>query len=105
MAVQQGAGMVVTKSDEAREKAAVTFLKWFTAPEQNVRFAMSSGYLPVTYEGNSQSADVYKRQILCRAGVPFIIIYKVMEKTASTAKNAQMVNTTCAIFSIVFFVL
>ena len=56
MAVQQGAGMVVTKSDEAREKAAVTFLKWFTAPEQNVRFAMSSGYLPVTYEGNSQSA-------------------------------------------------
>ena len=48
--------MVVTKSNEIKEKAAVTFLKWFTAPEQNVRFAMSSGYLPVTYEGNSQSA-------------------------------------------------
>ena len=28
------------------------FLKWFTQPEQNVRFAMASGYLPVTYEGN-----------------------------------------------------
>ena len=52
MAVQQGAGMVVTKSTAEREKAAVDFLKWFTQPEQNVRFAMASGYLPVTYEGN-----------------------------------------------------
>lgn len=52
MAVQQGAGMVVTKSNAEREKEAVEFLKWFTQPEQNVRFAMASGYLPVTYEGN-----------------------------------------------------
>lgn len=52
MAVQQGAGMVVSKSTPEREKAAVTFLKWFTQPEQNSRFAMSSGYLPVTYAAN-----------------------------------------------------
>lgn len=55
MAVQQGAGMVVTRSTEERERAAVEFLKWFTEPEQNTRFAMDSGYLPVTYAGNDES--------------------------------------------------
>lgn len=52
VAVQQGAGMAVTKSTAERERAAVEFLKWFTQPEQNARFAMSSGYLPVTYAAN-----------------------------------------------------
>ncbi|MEG2088360.1 MAG: extracellular solute-binding protein [Angelakisella sp.] len=47
-AVQQGAGMVVTKSDPLTELAAVTFLKWFTQKEQNMRFAVAAGYLPVT---------------------------------------------------------
>lgn len=56
IAVQQGAGMVVTKSDSRKEKAAAEFLKWFTRPEQNSRFAMSSGYLPVTYEANKAVA-------------------------------------------------
>lgn len=39
--------MVVTKSDTRRERAAVDFLKWFTAPEQNLHFAVSTGYIPV----------------------------------------------------------
>lgn len=46
-AVQQGAGMCVIKSDSATEYAASLFLKWFTEPERNVAFAVSSGYLPV----------------------------------------------------------
>ena len=46
-AVQQGAGMVVSKSDEAHEYAAVEFLKWFTQPENNLQFGCVSGYLPV----------------------------------------------------------
>lgn len=56
VAVQQGAGMVVTKSTPEREGAAVAFLKWITAPEQNTRFAVSSGYLPVTYAANDKQA-------------------------------------------------
>lgn len=52
VAVQQGAGMAVTKSTAERERAAVEFLKWFTQPGQNAHFAMSSGYLPVTYAAN-----------------------------------------------------
>lgn len=46
-AVQQGAGMVVTKSDEKTEYAATVFLKWFTDVDQNLSFSVNSGYLPV----------------------------------------------------------
>ena len=52
-AVQQGAGMVVSKSDEKHEYAAVEFLKWFTQAENNLRFGCVSGYLPVQKEANS----------------------------------------------------
>lgn len=49
-AVLQGAGMAVTKSTEAEEYASVLFLKWFTESEQNLRFSVSSGYMPVSLE-------------------------------------------------------
>lgn len=56
-AVQQGAGMVVTKTDdEATVKACVEFLKWFTEPEHNISFSVGSGYLPVTKEANDMEA-------------------------------------------------
>lgn len=51
-AVQQGAGMVVTKSDKKTEYAAALFLKWFTEEERNIRFAASSSYLPVKNAAN-----------------------------------------------------
>lgn len=47
IAVQQGAGMVVTKSTPEREYASVEFLKWFTKDENNLAFGCASGYLPV----------------------------------------------------------
>ncbi len=52
-AVQQGAGMVVTKASDAEIQASLVFLKWFTSPEHNITFSVDSGYLPVTHEGNS----------------------------------------------------
>jgi len=52
-AVQQGAGMVVSKSDEKHEYAAVEFLKWFTQADNNLQFGCVSGYLPVLKEANS----------------------------------------------------
>lgn len=52
-AVQQGAGMVVARSDERHEYAAVEFLKWFTQAENNLQFCCVSGYLPVLQEANS----------------------------------------------------
>ena len=53
VAVQQGAGMVVTAGREEEIKASVEFLKWFIQPENNITFAVGSGYLPVTREANS----------------------------------------------------
>lgn len=52
VAVQQGAGMVVTKASKKEEQASVAFLKWFTSKEQNIDFSISSGYLPVKKEAN-----------------------------------------------------
>lgn len=52
-AVQQGAGMVVSKTDEKHEYAAVEFLKWFTQADNNLQFGSVSGYLPVLKEANS----------------------------------------------------
>ncbi|MCC0738944.1 extracellular solute-binding protein [Clostridioides sp. ZZV14-5902] len=51
-AVQQGAGMAVTKSTKEEEYASVEFLKWFTDKESNIKFSIASGYLPVKKKTN-----------------------------------------------------
>ena len=51
-AVQQGAGMVVVKSDFIKEYASVEFLKWFTEAERNTQFSIQSAYLPVKKQAN-----------------------------------------------------
>ncbi len=50
VAIQRGAGMIITKSTREKEYAAGIFLKWFTKPENNIRFISLTGYLPVTKE-------------------------------------------------------
>ena len=59
--VQQGAGMVVVKSDENTEYACSVFLKWFTEQERNIAFSANSGYLPVKKAANDFQAisDAY----------------------------------------------
>lgn len=47
LVIQQGAGMCIAKSTPERQAAAALFLKWFTSGENNMNFAMYSGYLPV----------------------------------------------------------
>ncbi len=56
VAVQQGAGMVVTAGSDEEIKASVEFLKWFTQAENNIAFSVGSGYLPVTRDANSMDA-------------------------------------------------
>ncbi len=56
VAVQQGAGMVVTTGTEEEINASVEFLKWFTQPENNISFSVDSGYLPVTTAANDMEA-------------------------------------------------
>ena len=55
-AVQQGAGMCVTNESEEVVEASMTFLKWFTQPERNIRFSIGSGYLPVQKRANNMEA-------------------------------------------------
>lgn len=56
VSVQQGAGMAVAKTTDAEVEASVVFLKWFTRPENNIAFAVGSGYLPVTHAANDMDA-------------------------------------------------
>lgn len=55
LVMQRGAGICTVKSTPEREKAAMVFLKWLTAPEQNVELVTRLGYMPVTQE----TFDVY----------------------------------------------
>lgn len=50
MVMQRGSGFCTVKSTPEREKAACTFIKWLTEPEQNTKFVTSLGYVPVCYE-------------------------------------------------------
>ncbi len=51
-AAQQGAGMVVTKSDGDQVQASVAFLKCFTDKERNIGFSLASAYMPVKKDAN-----------------------------------------------------
>lgn len=55
-AIEQGAGMVVTKGTDAEIAASVEFLKWFTDGARSIHFSSDSGYLPVTKEAYSAEA-------------------------------------------------
>ena len=50
MVMQRGSGFCTVKSTPEREKAACTFIKWLTEPEQNTKFVTSLGYVPVCYD-------------------------------------------------------
>ena len=50
---QRGANMGISASDKVHEYASAEFLKWFTDPEQNIEFTVSTGYIPVKEEALS----------------------------------------------------
>ena len=82
VAVQQGAGMVVSKSDRKHEYAAVEFLKWFTQAQNNLRFGCVSGYLPVLREANSTEKldQVIEEQALSVAPKTYDCLTTVFEE-------------------------
>ena len=51
--------MIVTKSTKEKEYASAVFLKWFTTPEQNMRFISETGYIPVTKRAFETVIDDY----------------------------------------------
>ena len=59
IALQRGGGLMVAKSDEKKEYAASVFIKWLTAPEQNMKFINETGYLPVTKRAFEEEMPVH----------------------------------------------
>lgn len=57
VAIQRGGGMIVTTSTKEKEYASAVFLKWFTEPEQNMKFISETGYLPVTKKAFETKID------------------------------------------------
>ena len=86
--VQQGAGMVVVKSEEKAEYACSVFLKWFTEQERNIDFSANSGYLPVKKEANDFSAisDSY----LAGGGTESDALLDAMEVAVSEISSHQL---------------
>lgn len=87
VAVQQGAGMVVTKATKKEEQACVAFLKWFTQKEQNIDFSISSGYLPVKKEANNM--DQINSHILSKETK----IEDVVQVAIGTVNSSEMYTT------------
>ena len=86
-AVQQGAGMVVIKASKREEAASLEFLKWFTQDEQNIEFAVSSGYMPVKKSAN----DIKKVNKYINTDDD--MVQKIVEKGISTVKSSSMYTT------------
>lgn len=51
-----GSGCGLGGGTEDEINGAVTFLKWFTEPQNNIAFSVESGYLPVTTAANDMDA-------------------------------------------------
>lgn len=77
IAVQQGAGMVVSKSTETQEAAAAEFLKWFTAAEYNLTFAVSTGYIPVQNEALKLEGVMEVLEATTEGEVPIIVSHSM----------------------------
>lgn len=85
-AVQQGANMAVIQSTESQEYASVEFLKWFTEKEQNLRFNLRSGYLPVTYEASEAGAITE----YCVKNAPASVIRETIEIAIKQVSNSTL---------------
>ena len=87
-AVQQGAGMVVTNTDEEHIEASVEFLKWFTQDDRNIEFSLASGYMPVTKTANN--LDEIQKDISLEQNGTTLEIVKV---AVDTVNNNTMYTT------------
>ena len=86
--VQQGAGMVVSKTDEQHEYASVQFLKWFTQEQNNLLFSSTAGYLPV--KKNALTKDMLDEVIQKDNLELSENMYNTLTTSFDMAKNTKM---------------
>lgn len=83
---QQGASMAVAKGTDKEEYASTVFLKWFAEEEQNIPFAVNSGYLPVKEGANElNKIEAYIK----KEGIQL----KPIQEAAIEASNHQVLNS------------
>jgi multiple sugar transport system substrate-binding protein len=86
--VQQGAGMVVTESTPEQEYASVEFLKWFTGTQQNINFAVSTGYIPVRVEALDYEL---MRSLLAAGGIEVApIVYETLSVALMKVNTSEL---------------
>ena len=95
--VQQGANYcMLKKSTEAQREAAAEFLKWFSKPEQNMNFAVTSGYSPVYLQANDEKSitEAYKGDTSTSSGKNILnsLIISADAFTKSTAYAIKPFN-------------
>lgn len=86
-AVQQGAGMVVTKASEEEIEASIEFLKWFTKSENNIGFSVDSGYMPVTKEATDID-EIRKKETELSESMD-----KILTEAVETINNNELYTT------------
>lgn len=89
--VQQGAGMVVTKSTPEEEYASSVFLKWFTDMRSNVEFSALSGYMPVKVQANDY--DTLMAELDAIGYVPDPITEETLRVALDEIKNGELYTT------------
>ncbi|MCI4354016.1 MAG: extracellular solute-binding protein, partial [Thermoplasmata archaeon] len=77
---------VVFDNGTARKNAAIDFLKWFTAPEQDIQWAIATGLLPIR-QSESQLPD-YQKFLSQNPG-----IQNWVSNEANAIKNLPQVST------------
>ncbi|NLW64515.1 MAG: hypothetical protein GX052_10520 [Syntrophomonadaceae bacterium] len=72
--------MSVIKSTREKEHLAGIFLKWFTSPENNMRFVSSTGYFPVTVEAFGERMSKEMEKITDPAVKNLLRVSRIMQK-------------------------
>ncbi len=99
-----GPSICIFKTSPERQLASWLFLKWFTQPEQNARWSVATGYLPVRI--SAAESPLFKGHPLLRKAMDFIpyarsepalygweavrsILYRTMDDVVSGKKTPE----------------
>jgi multiple sugar transport system substrate-binding protein len=90
--IQQGAGMVVTLDTPEKQYASLLFLRWFTEPQNNLRFSALTAYLPVRIA--SMDAGLV-RAAAQDAGINLTqIAYETLHVALNTVRERELYATS-----------
>lgn len=90
VAIQQGAGIAVSKSTVEKEEASILFLKWFADDIINTDFALMSGYIPVKKSALKDENISEKLKISDSHNIADKNNLKILNVAVEQVKNSDM---------------